>query len=301
MLQKLLAICSAGLLCGTVLLTPWTVSAEETAAPNSITLPKSEALYYEIKDENGNVSQKPLPESQITGQIAITVHDNPIHVSITRQSAEAPLPYYDMDLSPEEGQTVTEYVFLVDYSECPSDPSQFETTYSSPNLTSVYSSAYTVEISAPATKGSVYSEDGLLIADPHAESVVTGVTRYSYDVTFSETLDVPSQAGEASPAVSESGDLTVSRSIQLFWKPYTLGDADNNGSINADDAYWMLLYYAKVSVGAAPPENVSKDAADVDKSGDVTANDAYLTLKYYAMQSVGSTMTFEEFLAAELG
>lgn len=301
MLQKILAICSAELLCCTALLTPWTASAEETAVINSITLPKSEALYYEVKDENGNVSQKPLPDSQITGQIAVAVHDNPIHVRITRQSAEAPLTYYDIDLAPEEGQAVTEYVFLVDYSECPSDPSQFETTYSSSQLTSVYSSAYTIEISAPATKDSVYSEESLLIADPHAESTVTGTTRYSYNVTFSETLDVPSLAAESTASVSENGDLTVSRDIQLFWKPYTLGDADNNGNIDADDAYCMLLYYAKVSVGAAPPEDISKDAADVDKSGDVTPNDAYLTLKYYAAKSVGNTMTFEEFLAAELG
>lgn len=301
MLQKLLAICSAGLLCGTAILTPWTVSAEETAPVNSIILPKSEALYYEVKDDNGNVSLKPLPDSQITGQIAVTVHDNPIHVTITLQSAEAPLTYYDTDLTPEEGQSVTEYVFLLNHSECPLDPSQFETTYSSPLLTSVYSSAYTVEISAPDTEGSIYSEDGLLIADAPTETTVKGITRYNYDVTFSETLDTPSQATDADAVVSESGDLTVTRGIQLFWKPYTLGDADDNGSIDADDAYWMLLYYAKVSVGAAPPENISKDAVDVDKSGDVTANDAYLTLKYYATRSVGSTLTFEEFLAEELG
>lgn len=297
MFRKFVAICSAGMICCTMAGTSWMVSAEESTL-KTVTWPKSDALYYEVKDDSGNVSLKPLPDSQITEQITVTVHEHPVHLTISRYSTEAPVTYYDVDLAPQEGETVTEYVFLVDYSECPLDPSQFETTYTSPYLTGIYSAAYTVEISEPKTDGALYREEELIIADPHAEASITGATKYSYDVSFAEELEDPVFSSEASASPSENGDLTISRSIQLRWKPYTLGDVDDNGTIDTLDAYYILLYYACTAASLEPPENVLKEAADINEDGYVDTVDAYLALLYYAYISAGIETTMEELVAA---
>ena len=299
MFQKLAALCSAGVLCCTMMSgAVWHVSAEDSVI-ESVTWEKSEVLYYEVQGTDGNVVQKPIPDSQITGQIAVTVHEHPVRVIISRYSSEAPVTYYDVELAPKEGQSATEYIFLVDYSECPQDPTQFEKTYTSPQLTGIYSAAYSVTVSQPKTEGAVYTEDGLVIADPHAETSITGTTQYHYDITFSESAETPVSVSEASAEIPGTGDLTISRGIQMLWKPYTLGDADDNGIIDVDDAYSILLYYSSISAGLAPPESVSADAADVNEDGIVDATDAYLTLLYYACQSAGEDVTLEEIVAQE--
>ncbi len=77
-----------------------------------------------------------------------------------------------------------------------------------------------------------------------------------------------------------------------------LGDVNEDGTINSEDAYLCLLAYAKISVGQNPglTEN-QKAAADVDGDGAITSEDGYYVLLLYAKQSVGEPVTFEELLA----
>lgn len=289
MFQKIVALCSASLLCGTMTMTPWTVSAEEAVDCPSITMAKCDALSTQ-------------PESKITGEIAVLVHDYPIHVTITMYSSEKPVTYYDTDLAPQEGTTSTEYIFLVDYSEYPS-PDQlptFDKQYTSDFLDGTYSSSYSVTITAPDTDNAVYTEESVLIADPHAESAVTGNTRYSYDVTFSETQEVPVIVHDPEVLVAD-GNAAVNRSIELLWAPYTLGDVDDNGEYTINDAYLILMYSSYLSAGATPDFDIVVEAADVDGNGIISINDAFLTLSYCSRISAGYSETFEEFLAEQLG
>ena len=161
MLQKLFAGLTASVLCGTMLGTLWAASAEETDAPvkKTVECAKSTALTTDVP--------KPVPDSQITGRIVVEVQDYPVHVTVQKFTPEGTPTYYDMNLSPAEDADITAYVLLVDYCECPQNPSEFPHTYTSPSLTCIYNSVYHVSGSEPDTDGAIFEDDSVLIADPH--------------------------------------------------------------------------------------------------------------------------------------
>ena len=75
------------------------------------------------------------------------------------------------------------------------------------------------------------------------------------------------------------------------------GDIDGDNTIDADDAYFCLLAYAKMSLNQnSGLTDAQVKAADVDGDGSITANDAYYILLYYAKKSVGQDVTWEEIL-----
>ncbi len=299
MFRKLTAVCIASTISCTAICSLTNVFAEESSSNSTIETviwEKSNSLYFEVKDEEGNVSIRPLPDSKITGQIAVTVHDMPIHVTITSTSTEGLSPYYDVDIAPMEGQSATRYIFLLDYSEMPQDPSQFETTFVSPYLTQIYNASYNITISDPSREEAVYYESELVIADPHAEEEVNGITQYAYDVSFTQGLESAVVASSPS-AVTESGNLTVSRNLQFLWIPYSLGDVDNNQSIDTTDAYYTLLLYSRTSAGTTDElEGVISAAADINKDDSIDTKDAYYILLYYSFSSVGKNITFEDII-----
>ena len=111
MFQKLLAGITAAALCCTMPGLYWAASAEEQQPTvKTIQLDKSDRL-------SGTGGTKPIPESQITGRISISVQDNPVHLKVTKYSSEKPSVYYDLDLAPAEDADITEYVLLLDYNE----------------------------------------------------------------------------------------------------------------------------------------------------------------------------------------
>lgn len=73
------------------------------------------------------------------------------------------------------------------------------------------------------------------------------------------------------------------------------GDVDGNGFIDTNDAYLVLLYYAKRSVGdnsytltgSIEADQTLLPLIDVNCDGQITPDDAYLILLYYAKTSVG--------------
>lgn len=62
--------------------------------------------------------KKSIPASQITGQIAVTVHDHPVQVTIINKTREGNETYYDMEIAPVQDSDSTTYVFPVNQSEC---------------------------------------------------------------------------------------------------------------------------------------------------------------------------------------
>ena len=168
MFQKLLAGITAAALCCTMPGLYWAASAEEQQPTvKTIQLDKSDRL-------SGTGGTKPIPESQITGRISISVQDNPVHLKVTKYSSEKPFVYYDLDLAPAEDADITEYVLLLDYNEVPLDPSLFRNTYTTQALTCTYASVYNVTISEPATDDAVFEDKNVIIADPKSEASVVG-------------------------------------------------------------------------------------------------------------------------------
>ncbi len=290
MKKRLLALACAAVAFGSVVL-PQTCVAAAAEGDGGITvvqIEKSKALAYQ-------------PESEITGEIAIVVAEHPVHVNITMYSSERPVVYYDVDLTASENTSPTKYIFPVDHSEYPIQErlSEFQNTYTEAYFTGVYSSCYQVTISVPDTEDAIYTEESVLVADPHADAVVTGKTRYIYTVNFDENMEQAVSAGEPSVSIND-GNAEIRRNISMLWKPYALADADDNGVIDMTDAYLILLYNSYISAGGKPNFEINTDAADVDKDGSITMQDAYLTLLYTSYCSAGMKFTFEEFMASDL-
>ena len=116
---------------------------------------------------------------------------------------------------------------------------------------------------------------------------------------------VVTDAGDYTLTISGIGDyvgsvdvaFTVAGTADTILK----GDANQDGKIDADDAYTVLVYYAEEMVGKEhtmfdTPELEEQliEAADIDQDGDLDADDAYLILLYYARVSVGSDVTWED-------
>lgn len=78
---------------------------------------------------------------------------------------------------------------------------------------------------------------------------------------------------------------------------YTRGDVDEDGKVDADDAYLTLKTYAAESVKRFPDlRSAQVAAADVDSDGSLTVQDAYYMLLYYATASVGGDAQWEKIL-----
>ena len=245
MKRSISALLCAACLCTSAWISPFSALAEEPTEEGTtpvVEMPWSKALYYDVTDENGNVTKKPLPESQIMGEISVIIHDNPVMVTISHQSAEGPVIYYQDELKPQEGSAVTDYRYALSYSECPQDPSQFETVYQADFLNNIYASAYTITISALDTKGTVYTEEGIVIADPHAEDAISGKTQYVYDLTFSDDEENPVQAEADAAQFTLDGGVVLNRHVQMMWKPRHPGDVNCDGTVSIADIVLLQKY-----------------------------------------------------------
>ena len=240
MKRSISALMCAACLCTSVWISPFSALAEETIPV--VEMPWSKALYYDVTDENGNVIKKPLPESKIMGEISVIVHDNPVMVTISHQSAEGPVIYYQDELKPQEGSAVTDYRYALSYSEQTSNPAWFEKIYLADFLNNIYVSAYTITISALDTKGTVYTEEGIVIADPHAEDAISGKTQYVYDLTFSDDEENPVQAEADAAQFTPDGGVVLNRQVQMLWKPRHPGDVNCDRAISIADIVLLQKY-----------------------------------------------------------
>ena len=239
--RSISALLCAAYLCTSTWISPFSALAEEDIIP-VVEMPRSNALYYDVTDENGNVTKKPLPESQIAGEISVIIHDNPVMVTISHQSAEGTVIYYQDELKPQEGSAVTDYRYALSYSEQTSNPAWFKKIYLADFLNSIYSSAYTITISALDTKGTVYTEEGIVVADPHVEDAISGKTQYVYDLTFSDDEENPVQAEADDAQFTPDGGVVLNRRVQMLWKPRLPGDVNCDGTVSVADIVLLQKY-----------------------------------------------------------
>ena len=116
------------------------------------------------------------------------------------------------------------------------------------------------------------------ITDPNTKLYIGGKTRTTSEGTlldsfafYNVALD-KDQVAEEYKARKDVADPEPEPDVTV-----TLGDVDDNGKINADDALTILKKLAKIDV----PKYV-EEAADVDGNGKVNADDALLILKVLA-------------------
>ncbi len=286
-LRKLTCVALSGAMLFATLPTLATVAEEETIP--TVTLDPSDAMQQSYTNRSDAYVQGNTPEGNIVGEIAITVHDHPIHVAIQYESSESCLTFYETDLEPLEDTTATEYIFPLFYCETPNDLTHANKTYTADFLDSTYAAAYTLTITVPTCSAkATYTESDILIADYHQESEITGTTRYQYDVTFTEDYETRPQCDATEyDAVIEDGCVTLDRAVELLWRPFELGDVDGNGTVNPVDAYNILIYYCNENTGYDQDPFFIDEAADVDYDGAINPIDAMYVLIFYAYKNVG--------------
>lgn len=103
-------------------------------------------------------------------------------------------------------------------------------------------------------------------------------------------------------SLSEDGSLQGIRSDGLLIferepEKSGLGDVNEDASINAKDASFVLVAYAKASTGSDDGlSDTQRAAADVNADGKVDAKDASAILAFYSYLSTGGKDSFETFL-----
>ncbi len=160
--------------------------------------------------------------------------------------------------------------------------------------TGEYDSSFTITVLVDGDTSCAYTLTDQLVADTGFQPEVKS-TQYNWNVTTVATATRQVTAVATSTTTAE-GIVSSTTDVTLEYIPYLLGDVNADNQINADDAYLVLVYYAKASVGDTPSftengslqeENIAFSAADVTKDNEIDADDAYEILRYYAQSSVG--------------
>ena len=77
----------------------------------------------------------------------------------------------------------------------------------------------------------------------------------------------------------------------------SMGDINNDGLTDADDASSILAAYSMISTGQAPDLTEEQlKAADINADGLVNADDASIILSYYSYVSTGGSDSLDTFL-----
>ena len=136
------------------------------------------------------------------------------------------------------------------------------------------------------------SIDSVSEADGHQNSVMTWTV--NGDVI---EMSLPGFAENEYIAfkLNDSGELISARSdgtliFERVKDAVDLGDANGDGSVDAKDASFILVAYAKASTGSDDGlSDTQRAAADVNTDGKVDAKDASAILAYYAYLSTGGS------------
>ena len=143
------------------------------------------------------------------------------------------------------------------------------------------------------------SIDSVSEADGHQNSVMTWTV--NGDVI---EMSLPGFAENEYIAfkLNDSGELISARSdgtliFERVKDAVDLGDANGDGSVDAKDASFILVAYAKASTGSEDGlTDTQREAADVNTDGKVDAKDASAILAYYAYLSTGGSDDLVTFL-----
>lgn len=201
------------------------------------------------------------------------------------------------------------------FVEVPEDVSAHITvTFDSPEFTDALYCDHTVSGAALRgffVEGRDTSDDDF--RDYHLNIQVTNAVGIVSE-TYSETFNIPDVNDNPDSFKSLEYKLSVDdkdsdepweivgekdgvKEIVFHLNKIVLGDVDNSGAVNADDASLVLAEYARISTtntGTFTP--AQNKAADVNGDTAVNANDASSILKYYALSSTGNTPDWSEII-----
>ncbi len=126
----------------------------------------------------------------------------------------------------------------------------------------------------------------------------TTTTTQPVTTTTIETTTTESTTTETTTAATTTESATTTTSTTVPTRPeVSFGDPTGDGKIDAKDASFVLVEYAKLStVGVSTLSEAVKKAADVNKDGKIDAKDASAILRYYAYVSTGGDKSISEFL-----
>ena len=194
------------------------------------------------------------------------------------------------------------------------EPEPEETTTTTTAATTASTTTTTTTTTATATKATT-------VPKTTTKSASSTTTTTSSVVTTTDTSTLPTTTSTATTTtasepygtmttklVSETSSTTTTTTTA---EPVTttttsatpetpdapvLGDPNGDGKVDAKDASFVLIEYAKLSTGAKSDLTAGQNkAADVNDDGKVDAKDASMILTYYAYTSTGGTDSFETF------
>ena len=121
-----------------------------------------------------------------------------------------------------------------------------------------------------------------------SEQTTTATTTTSQPTTTTTTTTTTSTAAQ---------ETTTTTATTPEQPAVSFGDPTGDGKIDAKDASFALVEYAKLSTGGESSlTEAEKSAADVNKDGKNDSKDASIILSYYAYISTNGTDSLEEFL-----
>ena len=126
---------------------------------------------------------------------------------------------------------------------------------------------------------------------------IVSSTSFTEPVTSTETTTTSTTTTSTTSATTTSATTTVTTTVTT--PPVTtipLGDPNNDGSVDAKDASFVLAAYSKSSTGGdSGLSDEQKKAANINGDALVDAKDASMILGYYSYISTGGTKTIAEY------
>lgn len=131
-----------------------------------------------------------------------------------------------------------------------------------------------------------YTANYTAVTLPDTGLVLSKVPAGEYTLTFSNISEDYRTPEPVSFTVEEKEGI---QEVEIILQQgYTLGDVDDDGNIDINDAALVLSEYAGITAGLEP--KFSKNellAADINESGSADIDDAMKILEYYANKSAG--------------
>ncbi|MGN0630691.1 MAG: dockerin type I domain-containing protein [Ruminococcus sp.] len=147
-----------------------------------------------------------------------------------------------------------------------------------------FSSSFTISGSYIAAE--CFSGNFTAVTLPDTGVVLTEVPAGEYTLSFSGISEDYINPGDVSITVEEKTGI---QTVEIILRQaYSLGDVDNNGVIDTNDAALVLAEYARTAAGMESQFSEKQlSAADINNNGNADTSDAAKILDYYSKQAAG--------------
>lgn len=225
-----------------------------------------------------NAQKTPLPQKDMQdpkGSIKVNISGTGgAEIIIEKETPEGLLKFYD-----EKTEKNDAYTFLLEAGE-----------YSFEGRD--YISSYTITFKSLADPKAVAKISNVQIADDGYETSVND-SHIKYDVTFNKS-STRSVNQNITPPQLLNGIYESSGTIEINYKPFTVGDVNGDEKIDSKDAVRILQDYA--SFLTSNKYSLDVDTADVNGDEKIDSKDAVRVLIYYAASLVDSNVpSIEEY------